>query len=105
MLRDSRKDSFADTFEELVHVTARKGRLKRKHFVDDAAEGPHVGLVTVGLVLPHLRRGVVGSSCLRVVEPVLARDLADVHVSQLRLVKVSVVGTLLSSVPEEKDVC
>jgi hypothetical protein len=69
-------------FKEPIHVSSSEGRLERSNFVEHAAQRPQVALIVVGLVLPHLRAGVVGSACLGV-EHAFLGDLGDVEVSQL----------------------
>ena len=96
--------ALAHAFVQVVHVASAEGWLERKHFVDHAAQGPHVRLVTVRFVLPDLRRGVVRSARLRVIEPVLIGHFAYVHVAQLGLVKVATLGLSLLGVAEQEDV-
>ena len=69
--------------EEALHVVGLEGRTECCHLVDDAAEAPDVTLVVVGLVLPDLRRGVVRSASLRVIQAQRVGDFRDVHVTQL----------------------
>lgn len=59
-------DSCSYFLEEAGHVFGSKGRQQREHLVKDAAEGPHVALGVVGLVLPDFWACVVGSACLSV---------------------------------------
>jgi hypothetical protein len=79
-------------FVESGHVVCSEGRLHGDWLVENAAEGPDVGLAVVWLVLPHFWWGVVGGSCLCVEETLLG-DLAYVHVAQF-----------CWTIPVEKDI-
>lgn len=57
---------------QFIKVLRLKRRMQHAELVDDASQRPDVGLVVVGVFSPHLRRGVVGSSCLRLGEVLLA---------------------------------
>lgn len=59
IISDLRVSSLDDLLVEAVHVLSAEGRLQRSHLVDHAAEAPDIGLGVIGLVLPHLRTGVV----------------------------------------------
>lgn len=104
VVRNPREDTFAHAFIQMVHITATEGWLKSKHLVDDAAKGPDIRLVTVGLILPHLGGGVVRSARLRVVKPVLVGHFAHVHVAEFRLVKVPAFHLCRILVLEHKNV-
>mmetsp|Transcript_26061 Transcript_26061/g.65694 ORF Transcript_26061/g.65694 Transcript_26061/m.65694 type:complete len:471 (-) Transcript_26061:1130-2542(-) len=73
-----------DLSVQRLHVVRAKRGPQRDHFVDDAAQGPHVGLGVVGHVPPHLGTGVVGRPRLRHAETPL-RHLGDVQIAQLDL--------------------
>ena len=71
-----------DLLVEAGHVLGHEGGFAGDHFVEDAAEGPDVGLEGVGFVAPDFGGGVVGRAGLGVVEAVLGGELGDVHVAQ-----------------------
>lgn len=81
MRGDSSAVTFDYLFVEPLHIVGVEGGLKGGHLVEDAAEGPHIRLVVVRLVLPHLGAGVVRRSRLGV-EQTLLGDFGDIHVSQ-----------------------
>ena len=81
MVGYAREHTFADALIKVIHVTTTEGWLEREHLVDNAAKGPYVRLVTVGLILPYLRAGVVWRACLCVVQTILVGDLAYIHVA------------------------
>ena len=54
VIRNPRVNAFAHALVQVVHVTPTEGRLQGEHLVDDAAERPDVGLVTVRLIFPNL---------------------------------------------------
>ena len=53
-----------DLFVEFFHVFGFEWRSLGDHFVQDAAQGPDVALLIVGLVLPHFGTRVVWRACL-----------------------------------------
>jgi len=105
MLRNARVNAFTDSLVQMVHVAPAERWFERQHLVNYAAEGPHVRLEAVWLVLPHFRRGVVRRASLRVVEPIRLSYFAYIHIAQLRLVQVASLGLLLLRVAEKKNVC
>jgi hypothetical protein len=68
---------------QALHILRGEGRFQRYYLVQYATQGPHVALNVVGLIPPHLRTRIVGSTGLSVVEASLVGDLGNVHVSQL----------------------
>lgn len=82
MRRDSGTVAFDHLLVEAFHVVGMEGWLQSCHLIEDTPQRPDIGLVVVGLVLPDLRRGVVGRAGLGVEEPFFG-DLGDVHVAQL----------------------
>lgn len=67
---------------ESFHALSPKGRIQSTHFVNDAAETPHVAFVVIGLFLPNFGTGVVRGACLRVKHPILSY-FTHVQVSHL----------------------
>ena len=75
--------AFQDPFKEAIHVICTERRHKSAHLVRDTAQRPDVRLQVVGLVLPDLGTGVVGSSRLRVQQSLLG-DFGYVEIAKLR---------------------
>jgi hypothetical protein len=74
--------TFEDLLVETFHVFGAEGGLESDHLVEDATQGPDVGLGVVRLVAPNLGTGVVRGAGLGVAEALL-NDLADVEVTEL----------------------
>lgn len=58
-----------EPLEESLHIVGHERWPERRHFVDDAAEGPDITLVIIRLIFPHLRRGIIRRPRLRVIKP------------------------------------
>lgn len=86
--RNALKHARADLFVETLKVSGNKGRSKCSHLVANASQRPHIAFWTVGLVLPYLRTGIVGSPCLGL-RHVLLEHFGHVEVAQL----VDVIGS------------
>lgn len=82
MRRDTIVVAFHDLGGEALHALSSERREKRYHFVKNAAQGPDVAQVVVGLFLPDLGTCVVGSACLRLKEASLG-NLRHVEVAEL----------------------
>ena len=48
----------ADLLDQGQHVVGEEGRFQRSHLVEDAAQCPHVRLLTVRLILHNLRAAI-----------------------------------------------
>lgn len=69
-------------FIQVLQVGGLERWFESCHFVKNTAKRPYVAFHIVGMVLPHLRAGVIRSASLGVCEPSL-HDFRDVEVSQL----------------------
>jgi len=81
VLGDTWVDSFNHFLEEACHIVCSERWLIGNRFVQNAPQRPNIALSIIRLILPHLRRGIVGRARLRVQETLLG-NFADVHVSK-----------------------
>ena len=92
MVWDARVHALADSLVQVVHVSATERRFQGEHLVNDAAKTPNVRFETIGLVLPYLRRGVIGRARLSVIKSIRLCYLADIHITQFGLVQIPSLG-------------
>jgi hypothetical protein len=81
VLGDAWVDSFNHFLEEACHIVRSERWLIGDRFVQNAPQRPNIALSIIRLILPHLRRGIVGRARLRVQETLLG-NFADVHVAK-----------------------
>lgn len=77
-----RIDTLDDSIVETLHILGREGWAKCDHLVEDCSKRPDIGRFVIGLILPHLRRCVVGRSRLGL-HNCRFGDLADIQIAQL----------------------
>lgn len=81
VLGDTWVNSFNHFLEKACHIVCSERWLIGYRFVQNAPQRPNIAFSIIRLILPHLRRGIVGRARLCVQETFLG-NFANVHVSK-----------------------
>jgi len=53
VVRNPGIDAFADPLVEMIHIPTTEGWLESEHLINDAAQGPDIRFIAIGLIFPH----------------------------------------------------